>query len=90
MQSNDKVDPYFTFRDHSTGTNNNTEVVVLEAIRSAHPDLHITPVLERECDLIGWAKDGHASVTLQRQEFVVDIVHPRVGFKAKPEVLVSM
>lgn len=58
--------PYNVFRNHCTGTNNNTESVMLEAVRAAHPDLHITPVAEKHCSILGWAEAGHATATLLR------------------------
>lgn len=61
-------DPFFLFKEHSAGTNNNTEVVLLEAIRSTRPFVHITPVSATECDIRGWATAGHASIILLRQE----------------------
>ena len=60
--------PYYGFNSHCTGTNNNTEVVILNIIRTAHPNLHVTPVSEKECDFIRWAKAGHAALTLKRQD----------------------
>lgn len=60
--------PYYAFKNHSTGINNNTEVVILNIIRSAHPNLHITPVSEKECDFNRWAEAGHAALTLKRQD----------------------
>ena len=41
---------------------------MLDIIRSAHPDLHITPVSDKECDFFRWAEAGHATLTLKRED----------------------
>ena len=41
---------------------------MLDIIRSAHPDSHITPVSGKECDFVRWAAAGHAVLTLKRQD----------------------
>jgi hypothetical protein len=62
-----KTHPYHAFKVHSTGTNNNTEAVILDIIRSAYPNHEITPVLGKECDFFRWAEAGHATLTVKRQ-----------------------
>lgn len=56
--------PYTAFKDHSTGKNNNTEVVVLEAVRAAHPESQVIPVYAGSCDFLGWTAAGHAHMEL--------------------------
>ena len=84
-----KGDPFRLFQDHSTGKNNNTELVVLEAIRSAHPDQDVTPVPSKQFDIIGWANSGHAKLDLIREnnDFyarrLFDVPENRLGGEGK-------
>ncbi|EME44520.1 hypothetical protein DOTSEDRAFT_72104 [Dothistroma septosporum NZE10] len=44
----------------------NTELNILEAIRSVYPDKHVTPLIKGYADLVAFAKAGHATATLRR------------------------
>lgn len=56
------------FQDHFTGQRTNTELTCLELLRSFHPDLHVTCTAFGRCDLLGFAKAGHATATLDSGE----------------------
>ena len=56
--------PYTLFKDHCTGKNNESQLVVMEAIRATHPDMHVTTFYQNDFDLFGWAKSQKAQVTL--------------------------
>lgn len=55
--------PYPVFRQHATGKNDDTHVVITESIRAAHPDSHVTTFEELEFDLFGWAATQNAQIT---------------------------
>jgi hypothetical protein len=59
-----KTHPYTLFIDHCTGKNNESQLVVMEAIRATHPDMHVTTFNENDFDIFGWAKSQKAQVTL--------------------------
>ncbi|KAK4575145.1 hypothetical protein LTR86_000997 [Recurvomyces mirabilis] len=52
------------FKTHCSGTRTNTELAVLESLRSIHPDKHITVPSLPQVDLLGFAKAGHAKAHL--------------------------
>ncbi|KAK3618874.1 hypothetical protein LTR56_024388 [Elasticomyces elasticus] len=57
--------PVFTaFKEHFSGKPVNTELAVIERVRSLHSDKHITTVGTRSADLLGYAKAGHAQAKL--------------------------
>ncbi|KAK5708583.1 hypothetical protein LTR17_020567 [Elasticomyces elasticus] len=57
--------PVFTaFKEHFSGKPVNTELAVIERVRSLHPDKHVTTVGTRSVDLLGYAKAGHAQAIL--------------------------
>ncbi|KAK5746375.1 hypothetical protein LTR17_000755 [Elasticomyces elasticus] len=57
--------PVFTaLKEHFSGKPVNTELAVIERVRSLHPDKHITTVSTRSVDLLGYAKAGHAQAKL--------------------------
>ncbi|KAK5127612.1 hypothetical protein LTR85_006952 [Meristemomyces frigidus] len=62
--ANARIPVFQAFKEHCSGTRTNTELAVLEAIREIHSDKHITRVLPSSCDLLGFAKAGHASAHL--------------------------
>ena len=51
-----------SYFDQASGQRSNTDVVVVEAIRSEYPNLHLTVVPEHACNLQAWAAAGHASL----------------------------
>lgn len=60
--SKDGTHPYLAFKCHSSGINNESELVVMEAIRKAYPRHQITPAAEQDFDIFGWTKAGHAEL----------------------------
>lgn len=52
------------FKDHCDGHRVETEIVVLELLRSRYPDFHVTCTWPSKCDLLGYAAAGHAAATL--------------------------
>src|SRR6187402_1188237 len=56
------------FKDHSSGKRLSTEVTMFEHIRKAHPEFHISCTSPAHCDLIGYAKAGHAVATCDSDE----------------------
>jgi hypothetical protein len=52
------------FKDHCNGHRVETQLVVLELLRSRHPDFHVTCTWPSKCDLLGYATAGHATATL--------------------------
>jgi transitional endoplasmic reticulum ATPase len=52
------------FKEHCNGHRVETQLVVLELLRSRHPDFHVTCTWPSKCDLLGYAAAGHATATL--------------------------
>lgn len=52
------------FKDHCGAHRVETQLVVLELLRSRHPDFHVTCIPQHKCDLFGYAAAGHATATL--------------------------
>jgi len=48
--------------EHSNAQRVNTDAVVVEALRSDYPELHISVVPQYQIDLFGYASAGHASL----------------------------
>ncbi|KAI5370848.1 putative AAA+ ATPase domain, ATPase, AAA-type, core [Septoria linicola] len=49
--------------NHSSANRVNTDVVLVESIRAEYPELHLTVVPTRGCDILGYAAAGHAGVS---------------------------
>ena len=60
--------PCLQFKEHSTGTNNNTELVIPTSLRASYPDQNITPVSADDFDFTGWANSGQADIVLLRED----------------------
>jgi transitional endoplasmic reticulum ATPase len=62
MATNDSTSAqsYSSFKDHCRGTRTSTRLQVLESLRDAYPEHHITCVDRKEYDFLGYAKQGHA------------------------------
>lgn len=52
-------------KQHSTKPRTNSSFVLLDAIRTAFPEEHVIVVSKTSCDLLGYAKSGAATATLQ-------------------------
>ena len=63
----ESTDVYTTFKDLCSGLLWGTELLLLHAIRSSHPESTVTPILRRECDLVDFCNAGHAKITLQTE-----------------------
>ncbi|KAL2059993.1 hypothetical protein VTL71DRAFT_9815 [Oculimacula yallundae] len=50
-------------KDHFSAPARGTELVMYENIRENHPSFHITCTDAKKCDLTGFAKAGHATMT---------------------------
>lgn len=48
--------------DHSSAERVNTDTVLVDAIRTEYPNLHLTVVPSRDCDILAYASAGHAAV----------------------------
>ena len=55
---------FTAFKDHFSAKSVNTEVTLLESIREIHPDQHITVTAPHFCELLSYAKAGHAQAEL--------------------------
>ena len=63
--SSTKHSPVFSaFKEHCSSPRTNTQLAVLESIRSIHADKHVTVVSASGCDLIEFALAGHAKASL--------------------------
>lgn len=62
--SNAKESVFEAFKEHCSGKRVNSELQTLETIRVIESDKHITPVSPHSCDLLGFAKAGHAVAEL--------------------------
>ncbi|EMC97368.1 hypothetical protein BAUCODRAFT_449535 [Baudoinia panamericana UAMH 10762] len=60
----EQVPVFEAFQAHCSGKRINTEFQTLEAVRSLHPDKHVTVVQPHAADLHGFAKAGHAKLRL--------------------------
>ena len=47
---------YEQFKSHSSSTRTDTNLILTETIRIAHPDEHITTIASQSCDLLSFAK----------------------------------
>lgn len=54
--------PYQLFLEHNSELRTNTQLVVLENLRHAHPNKYVSFVSTSSCDLEEFAKAGHASL----------------------------
>ncbi|KAF2170617.1 hypothetical protein M409DRAFT_51625 [Zasmidium cellare ATCC 36951] len=57
---------YDHYTSHFSERRPNSDVALLEAVRSIHPENHVTSIGPWDCDLIGFAGAGHAKATLRR------------------------
>lgn len=71
-KENDK-NAFEEFRQHANGTRIETKSNVLNIIRNAYPDYHVTEVDERDCSLFEFAAAGKATVTLDSDEETFDM-----------------
>lgn len=55
---------FHDFKVHCDAHRVETQLVVLELLRSRHPDFHVTCTMPHKCDLFGYAAAGHATATL--------------------------
>jgi hypothetical protein len=55
---------YSTFKDRCSGLRWGVDFILADAIRTAHIGLNVTPISARSCDLVGFAKAGHAIAAL--------------------------
>jgi transitional endoplasmic reticulum ATPase len=55
---------FSSFKDHCSGSRISTRLAVLESLRDAHPECHITCVDRSEYDFLGYATKGHAQAEL--------------------------
>ena len=46
----------------------NTDAVIVEALRSEYPELHLTVIPRNTCDLFAYSAAGHASIASIDQE----------------------
>lgn len=69
MASKDPKTGYDHFKSHCSAERLNTELVVTEAIRSTHPDCHVTSISGDDCDLLGYARAGHMNATLKTEGY---------------------
>ena len=72
------------FKEHSSGHRVSTQLFVLELLRKTHPDYHVTCTSPSKCDLLGYAKAGHATVTLDESDEFYDAT--RVYFSGGPRL----
>ncbi|KAH7319067.1 proteasome-activating nucleotidase [Rhexocercosporidium sp. MPI-PUGE-AT-0058] len=50
-------------KQHFGAQRKGTELMMFEHIRKAHPDSHVTCSDPKKCDLVGYARAGHAKIT---------------------------
>jgi transitional endoplasmic reticulum ATPase len=55
---------YDGFKDHCNGSRRSTRLQLIEALRKAYPNHHVTCVKRDEYDFIGFAEEGHATAAL--------------------------
>ena len=48
--------------NHSSASRLSTDALIVDKLRKEYPELHLTVVPVRNCDLLGYAADGHAGV----------------------------
>jgi transitional endoplasmic reticulum ATPase len=56
------------FKEHSNSPRVSTQLTVLDLLRKTHPEFHVTYTSPSKCDLLGFAKAGHATVTLDESD----------------------
>lgn len=56
------------FFEHSSAPRINTDAVVVEALRREYPQLHLTVTPRQSCDLLSYARAGHAAAAPIDQE----------------------
>ncbi|KAF8847447.1 P-loop containing nucleoside triphosphate hydrolase protein [Acephala macrosclerotiorum] len=56
------------YQQHFRGTRTSTELAMLELLRKAHPEYHVTCCATHKFDLLGFANAGHATATLEKGE----------------------
>ncbi|KAM3415998.1 hypothetical protein BST61_g9486 [Cercospora zeina] len=49
--------------EHSSANRVNTDAVIVESIRAEYPELHLTVVPRKGCNILGYAAAGHAGVS---------------------------
>ncbi|GAB7338409.1 hypothetical protein MBLNU457_4702t1 [Dothideomycetes sp. NU457] len=52
-----------TFFENASAQRVNTDIVIVEALRRQYPQLHLTVVPERTCQLLNFAADGNAAIS---------------------------
>lgn len=58
---------YEDVKQHTSQPRINSELVILDSIRAAHPDDHVVMTNKDSCDLLGFAKFGHAKAQLRTE-----------------------
>jgi len=53
---------------HSDRSREDSELVAFQSLRNAHPEYHVTRTAPSKCDLLGYARAGHATATRDDDE----------------------
>jgi transitional endoplasmic reticulum ATPase len=84
---------YQDFKHHCNGHRVETQLSVLELLRTHHPSFHVTCTWPSTCDLLGYAAAGHATAILDCDDSL-DLVRfynePGPRLEKKPAVLKNL
>jgi transitional endoplasmic reticulum ATPase len=58
------IETFDAWKEHCDLPRLETDLVLLEILRDTHPQYHITQTSSYACDLLGFAKAGHATATI--------------------------
>jgi transitional endoplasmic reticulum ATPase len=78
------------FKNHCDAHRVETQLVILELLRSRHPDFHVTCTSPYKCDLLGYAAAGHATATLDCDDSIDSMRYysePGPRLKKEPGIL---
>ncbi|KAF2480013.1 P-loop containing nucleoside triphosphate hydrolase protein [Neohortaea acidophila] len=69
LASNGRQSNVFSlYKDHSSAPRSNTDFILAETIRAIHPDYDVITIDRDDCDLIGYAAAGHATLRMIRDD----------------------